>query len=220
MYRKAPSPTEKEIIEDIPHANNVRDFGGVFTGGELKFNRREIEFGYECYFRNAREREEIENEIKSRVITKGRMPIVDSAIPGLYWVGKLANKEQLFDHDEKYNILKITLKFTCDAFAITRKNTFDDNFDDFVFETDYAVWRKFDVAGLKETFLANPGQNMISPVVNTTSEMKVTINGVTVIYPPGESKNTRIRLKPGYNTGIILEGNGTIEFFFEGEVMR
>ncbi|MHA3226069.1 distal tail protein Dit [Globicatella sulfidifaciens] len=220
VYRDVPSPTEKEVIEDIAYMNGVLDFGGVFTNGELRFDRRTIEFGYQCFFRNVREREEIENEIKAMTITLGMQPIIDSAIPGLYWYGKLSNQEQLFDHDEEYNILSVTLKFSCMPFAFTIKDAFDDNFDDFVFETDYAAWRKFEVAGTEEIFLVNPGQNSISPIVATTAPMKLTMDGVTIVFPEGETKNTRFRLKPGYNTGIVVEGNGMIEFFFQGEVMR
>ena len=133
-----------------------------------------------------------------------------------FWLGKC--KSVSVKHDPVKRSFIVTITFTVYPFMFTISNYFDDVWDSFDFDNDIAGFTKYKIDGKKEITLINTGTITTGPEIETTSDMKVIIDGQNYFYKAGVSTSLSMGLQPGLNQ-IIVEGNGTISFRWHAEVM-
>ena len=214
VSRDAPTPEEKEIIEDIPFMQGVLDFSMIL--GDRIFENREIKYEFLLIDSSYRDRAAFETMLKQKLMPYGQQKLYDSHDNSFYWLGKC--KEITVEHDNRFDLMKATIVFDCYPFMFTIWNYFDDIWDSFDFNNGIAGFTKYKVNGSKDIVLINASSTTIGPEVEVTSDMKVIIDGQNYLYKKGSSTNLSMGLRPGINK-IKVEGNGTIHFHWHAEVM-
>lgn len=214
LSRDAPTPEEKEIIEDIPFLQGVLDFSMIL--GDRIFENREIKYEFLLIDSSYRDRAAFETMLKQKLMTCGQQKLYDSHDNSFYWLGKC--KEITVEHDHRFDLMKATIVFDCYPFMFTIWNCFDDVWDIFDFDNGVAGFTKYKVSGSKDIVLINASSTTIGPEVEVTSDMKVIIDGQNYLYKKGSSTSLSMGLRPGINK-ITVEGNGTIHFHWHAEVM-
>lgn len=214
IERKAPTPEEKEIIEDIPFMQGVLDFSMIL--GERVFKNREIEYKFKLFDTDYSQRKVIETRIKQELMPFGEQKLIDSHDIGYHWLGKC--KEVDIENDEQFRSMIITIKFECYPFLIGQNSYFTDIWDDFNFETDVANFTKYEVNGTKTIYLYNASANSVKPEIVATSDFNVFLNQEKFVFKTGKSSNILFSLATGLNK-LTVEGNGTIAFHYRIEVM-
>lgn len=214
VNRDAPSPEEKEIIEDIPFSQGVFDFSMIF--GERFFKNRDITYEFLLIEHEYRDRAEFETMLKQRLLPHGIQKLYDSHDNSFYWLGKCKSIE--VDHDHKFNTLRVTLEFDCYPFMMSINTYFDDIWDNFYFVKDIANFTKYDVKGARELMLINISNNEVPLEVIASSEMKLSINGDDYTIASENNLNRDFSLKSGENK-IFVEGTGLISFRWRSEVL-
>jgi hypothetical protein len=214
VSREAPTPEEKEIIEDIPFMQGVLDFSMIL--GDRIFENREIKYEFLLIDSGYCDRATFETMLKQKLMPCGQQKLYDSHDNGYYWLGKC--KEITVEHDHRFDLMRATIVFDCYPFMFTIANYFDDVWDSFDFDNGIAGFTKYKIDGKKEIILINTSSIKIGPEVEVTSDMKVTIDGQTYLYKGGISTSLSMELQPGINK-ITVEGDGTIRFRWHAEVM-
>lgn len=214
VSREAPTPEEKEIIEDIPFMQGVLDFSMIL--GDRIFEKREIKYEFLLIDSGYCDRATFETMLKQKLMPCGQQKLYDSHDNGYYWLGKC--KEITVEHDHRFDLMRATIVFDCYPFMFTIANYFDDVWDSFDFDNGIAGFTKYKIDGKKGIILINTSSIKIGPEVEVTSDMKVTIDGQTYLYKGGISTSLSMGLQPGINK-ITVEGDGTIRFRWHAEVM-
>lgn len=214
INRNAPSPAEKEVIEDIPFMQGVLDFSMVL--GERVFQNREIEYEFLLLDSNYRDRAVFETILKQKLMPFGQQKLYDSHDNGYFWLGKCKSVE--VEHDHQFNLLRATIVFDCYPFMFTLSSYFDDVWDSFDFNDGIAGFTKYKVVSNKDIILINTGTTSIEPEIETSSDIKVTLDNQVFVIKKGMSSNLSLSLKPGINK-IKIDGNATVSFRWSAEVM-
>lgn len=163
VERDAPSPKEKEIIEDVPHSQGVLDFSMIF--GERKFKNRVHTYEFIRPDTIYAKSKVVEQDLKRKLMMNSTGPIFDTHDHGYYWLGKCIDVD--VEDDREYNRMLITIKFDVYPFMLTIKSWFDDVWDTFNFDRDVANFTKYEVKGEREIVLFNSGDITVTPVVVT-----------------------------------------------------
>lgn len=214
VEREAPSPSEKEIAEDIPFMQGVHDFSMML--GERIFDNRDIKYVFKKYNVNYENRKILENRIKDELMSVGQEAILDTHDPAYYWFGKA--KSVNVDDDHEKNKLVVTIVFDCYPFLLKNNAYFDDIWDTFNFDYDVANWSRYKVNGFKKITLINVGSTAVSPTIISDSKMEVTIDGSSYTIPKGTSSNVFIKISRGINQ-LNVVGHGEICILFRTELM-
>ncbi len=214
VEREAPSPSEKEIAEDIPFMQGVHDFSMML--GERIFDNRDIKYVFKKYNVNYENRKILENRIKDELMSVGQEAIFDTHDPAYYWFGKA--KSVNVDDDHEKNKLVVTIVFDCYPFLLKNNAYFDDIWDTFNFDYDVANWSRYRINGKRTITLINTGSTAVSPTVIASSPMTAIIDGETYSIPVGTSSNVFIKISRGINK-IVVSGNGDISVLFRMELM-
>ena len=212
--RSAPTPAEKEIIENVPFAHGVYDFSNIL--GERIFSNRTISYTFHIhehdYDRRKHEQTVLENKLLGTHITR----LEDSYDENYYYLGKCVSVNTTDDH--VYNRLIVVIDFDCYPFKISKLPEGHDIWDEFNFELDISQEVQHTVNGTKEITLYNVGTPSAVPSIIASSEMTIKKGAVSVTVPRGTSKSELLRLSAGENK-LKVTGNGTIEFDFYKELI-
>lgn len=161
LDRDAPSPAEKEIIEDVPHSQGIQDYSMIF--GEPKFKNREHTYKFLAPNVTYDKRKIAEQNIKRKLMMNGIGPIYDTHDAGYYWLGKCTSVK--VEDDADFNELTVTIKFNVYPFMFTIKSWFDDVWDTFNFDRDVANFTKYQIKGEREIVLFNTGDITVTPTI-------------------------------------------------------
>lgn len=177
ISRDAPSPEEKEAIENLPLRDDIIDYAIMY--GEKKFQPREITYVFEAFRKDYPSRKVLEQTIKRLTVTQLKGPLWDSHDIGYHWVGKCVSVQ--VEDDEEFKNLIATLTFQCYPYMKHMKSYFDDVWNTFNFEADYSTWTKFKVDGEKTIKLYNTGDHRIDVdiLVDSSKPITETTGGTT-----------------------------------------
>lgn len=215
LERDAPTPDEKEVIENIPFMQGELDFSMLL--GERVFENRELTYVFEAFNTPYSERKVLERTIKKLVMPHGKSKLYDTHNGKFFWYGKC--KSVKVEDDAKFDTLTVTIVFNCYPFLYSFFDYFDDYFDDFDLDTEIAAFTKFPISGETQIEIFNTGSASVSPEVIASSPMIVKDEtGTTYSYSAGSSVDYVLTLKQGVNK-LTVTGNGTIAFHFNTEVM-
>ncbi|WP_164683827.1 hypothetical protein [Streptococcus hyointestinalis] len=212
--RNAPTPEEKEIIEDIPLLQGVLDFSMIL--GERIFKTREIEYEFKLPNTAYEERKVVERRIKQLLMSFGEQKLYDTHDNGYFWLGKC--KSVSVKHDPGKRNFIATIIFTVYPFMFTLSNYFDDVWDSFDFDDGIAGFTKYTINGSKELTLINTSDNTVAPEVAVSSAMTLELDGSSYDFLKGTATHFVMGLKPGINK-IKVTGNGTVSIRWNAEVM-
>lgn len=215
MERDAPTPDEKEILKDLPFRHGVLDFSMLL--GDRVFKNRTLTYTFLYLDTKEKQIYQLETRIKQKLMVHGRNKIYDTHDPNYYWLGKC--KSVKADRDTSFNRLKVTVEFDCYPYMFSHTNYFDDYWDSFEFDDDVANYSKYIVKESLSFPLYNAGVVSVRPQIIVDSHFSVTVNDEkSIIFEPSRTGNYYISLRPGVNE-VRVEGNGTIQFHYQREVM-
>lgn len=215
LERDAPSPDEKEVIENIPYMQGVLDFSMIL--GERIFSNREITYKFQAFDVEYEDRKLLEIAIKQKLMPFGKQQIFDTHDLGYYWLGKCKSVE--VEDDAEYNCLAAKIVFDCYPYAFTMQKYFDDVWDTFNFKNDIASFTRWVISGSKTLYLYNSGTVSISPLITVSAPMAVTTeDGRIYNFSSGENSTYDLLLTPGENI-LTISGSGEISFNWSAEVM-
>lgn len=215
IERNAPTPDEKEILKDIPFKQGVLDFSALL--GSRVFKNREIEYVFMLFNTPYNQRKIVERNIKQKLMVHSKNKLFDTHDGNYYWLGKCKSVE--VENGEQFNQLKVTVIFDCYPYMISHTDYFDDYWDTFEFDEDVANYTKYIVNGSLEFPLFNAGSVAVKPEITVNSTFRVKVNDEDFIeFQTGSKQDYYLSLKPGLNK-VRVEGNGTIQFHYQKEVM-
>ncbi|MEQ9809179.1 hypothetical protein [Streptococcus jiangjianxini] len=215
VERDAPTPNEKEIIEDIPFMQGVLDFSMIL--GERIFKNREITYKFIAVDKTYAERKVLERAVKRLTMLNGKNNIYDTHNNRFYWFGKCKSVE--VEDDTKYNTIQVTIVFDCYPFLYSFLDYFDDYFDDFDLDAETAAYTKFPINGVTTIKVYNTGDSSVSPTIITSTAMSLKDeSGKEYQFDTGTSSDYELVLKKGENI-FEVNGYGTIAFHYASEVM-
>lgn len=212
--REAPTPEEKEIIEDIPFMQGNHDFS--FLLGERIFNNRLITYTFKAFKVKYGTRKNLENEIKSQVMAHSKLALYDSHELGYHWFGKCRSIK--VSDNQRTNTLTATLEFNCYPFLLTSKIFYDDLWDEFNFQKDVACFSRYQIQNSREILIINNGSTTISPLLHGSAAFELSLAGAVHSLPAGYGTNLFLRLKRGLNY-LHVRGNGQLTIFMNKELM-
>lgn len=215
IERNAPTPDEKEILKDIPFKQGVLDFSALL--GSRVFKNREIEYVFMLFNTPYNQRKIVERNIKQKLMVHSKNKLFDTHDGNYYWLGKCKSVE--VENGERFNQLKVTVIFDCYPYMISHTDYFDDYWDTFEFDEDVANYTKYVVNGSLEFPLFNAGSVAVKPKITVNNTFRVKVNDENFIeFQSGSKQDYYLSLRPGVNK-VIVEGNGTIQFHYQKEVM-
>ncbi|MGM0125732.1 hypothetical protein IGI37_003132 [Enterococcus sp. AZ194] len=210
----APTPSEKEIVEEIPYMQGVYDFS--FLLGERVFNNRKITFRLYAPSMAYERRQEIQASVKEQLMINQILPLYDSYLSTSHWVGKCESVS--VDDSQEYDSLSLTVVFDCYPFAIRDRTSYSDVFNEAYLTDGVDQWTGFHVDGKREILLVNEGVNAVSPMIVSTNTMVVETKEEKFSISVGENKDLFFKLSRGGNK-LTVTGQGHVSFFIETEVM-
>ena len=215
IERNAPTPDEKEILKDIPFKQGVLDFSALL--GSRVFKNREIEYVFMLFNTPYNQRKIVERNIKQKLMIHSKNKLFDTHDGNYYWLGKCKSVE--VENGEQFNQLKVTVTFDCYPYMFSHTNYFDDFWDTFEFDEDVANYTKYVVNGSLGFPLFNAGSVAVKPEITVNNTFRVKVNDEDFIeFQSGSKQDYYLSLKPGLNK-VRVEGNGTIQFHYQKEVM-
>lgn len=214
ISRDASTPSEKEIIENLPYVQGVYDFSSLL--GERIFNNRDITYVFHLHEWKYGNRKIAEIKIKQWLMKFDNKPLYDTHDQGYYWMGKFSSISVEDSHIS--GMLIVTAIFNCYPFLISIKDEGNDLWDSFNFELDVAQKVTFDVYGTKVISLINIGSIGLTPSITTNAPMIIIKKRISYNVPNGVFKDDMFRLEIGENL-MTIKGNGRISFNFYKELM-
>lgn len=213
--RDAPSPQEKEVLENLLFSQGSLDFSMI--GNEKFFDNRIITYTFKLPNTSYADRKSAEREIKNKLMRIGRSQLFDSHDEGFHWFGKF--KSVKVKDDAKTRSLIATLEFDCYPFLIAINDYFDDIWDDFSFEYGVANWSKWHVNIKQSIPIYNPGDTTIVPRIITSANIQIIKDGKQFNFSAGESENVLLRIAPRELVYLDITGTSDISFRFAMEVL-
>lgn len=159
--REAPSPDEYEAILSVPNRHGVLDFSHL--DGERKFKNRKIKYVFELFNTPYEHRKMIEINLKRKLMLGYNQKLRDTHDQGFFWFGKCTSVK--VDDGQEFNTLVATIEFNVYPFMYREFDRFNDVWNEFYFETDYANYTAYEVDGEKEIILFNTGDTKAQPII-------------------------------------------------------
>lgn len=209
------NPAKKKRRVPIPNGNGYYDYASIL--GE-QYSERQIKYTFNLGdYRTLRK--DVMNSYKIRALN-WLMPgeqrkLIDEAIPGYYF---LAEVQEAPTFTEKKGIGTLEVTFTAYPFKISDKLEGDDVWDTFNFELDIAQPTEFTVNGSRNVTVYNQSVHDITPDIEMTGKIMVSLNGQSINFSSGDYTHTPVSLQKGDNL-ITLTGDGKIYFKFRKEVL-
>lgn len=214
VERDAPTPEEKEIIEEIPFSQGVFDFSDMM--GEKFYGNREISYVFKAFTRHYSSRQLLERKLKSQLMMTNNQKLMDSHDPDYFWMGKC--KSVSVEDDHLAGVLIVSIVFDLYPFAFRERMDTSDVWDTFNFDEDVAQVGHYQVNGSREFLLINAGNASAVLEIETSNSFTMSINHQAFGITKGHTKDERLRLSVGENR-INITGTGTIQLNFRREVM-
>lgn len=216
VERDAPTPKEKEILQDVPFMQGSHDFSMML--GERIFDNRTISYEFVAFKKQYPERKILENKIKDILMSTGYNPLYDTHdADGFWWVKCESVK---VDDDAEFNKLRVQIDFTGYPYFKMKNNYFDDVWDTFNFDYDVACFSKYYIDSIDRIEFFNAGSTSVSPVIYSSSNnINIVIDGQQFVLNRGVNENYFLKLKRGL-TVIDVYGKGEIVIYARMEIMR
>ncbi|EGH6519096.1 hypothetical protein IEZ77_002046 [Listeria monocytogenes] len=214
ITRDAPTPAEKEVIDDVPFMQGVYDFSSML--GERVFQNRLISYEFQLFNVPYRERKIAEIKLKQKLMGLGNSALKDSHDIGFYWLGKCTSVT--IEDDETYQNLKVTIAFDCYPFMISEKQEWDDVWDSVDFAFDIFQHMSFTVDGEKRVSLFNAGSASVPVKVKSSEGIRILKGNTEYYFTSGVTNDESFRISSG-KTDLVLRGNANVDFSFVKEVL-
>lgn len=206
------TPTEKEVIENIPYMQGELDFSNIL--GTRVYENRFPTYEMLIVDYDYQRRKSIEMSLSNWLMKGIKNELYDDFVKNYYYVGKC----QSIEYEDRYEGMTAIITFNAYPFKIGEYLEGNDIWDEFNFETDIAQITSYEINGSEQVTLYNGGNNLISPKVIASSSMEIIKGNQTFNVPQGESESYEFMLDLGENT-LTINGNGTIEFQFYKEML-
>lgn len=161
IERDAPTPSEKQITENIPFVQGQQDYSMIL--GERVFNNRELEYEFTAFNVDYPERKVLEQKIKQTTMMSGYTELYDSHDEGFYWLAKC--KDVSVDDDAEYNKLTVNITFDAYPFMFAEDDFLEDNWDSLQFAHHAINFNQYSVDGETTIKLYNWGDRKLFPIV-------------------------------------------------------
>lgn len=212
IERSAPTPSEKEIKENVPFMQGSYDFS-MILGGRV-YDNRPLSYVFEIINQDYHNRKHVQTSLENWLMRSGYEPLYDDHAKGYYYIAKCTSVEV----SDSSGGLSVAVEFDAYPFKISELHEGNDIWDTFNFLLDVAQTTKFDVNGSEKIVLYNVGLNNLNPTIKASASMEIVNGGVTYIVPAGETKSYEIIVGIGENS-MTIKGNGTLEFLFHKELI-
>lgn len=167
IEREAPTPSEKEITEDIPFDQGQQDYSMIL--GERVFDNRELKYEFTAFKVDYPERKALEQKIKRAAMMSGFTELFDSHDEGFYWLAKC--KDVKVEDDEEYNKLTVNLTFIGRPFMYAENDFLEDNWDNLNFSHHAINFNQYSVDGELTIKLYNWGDRKVFPIVEVEGDI-------------------------------------------------
>lgn len=215
VERDAPTPKEKEILQDVPFMQGSHDFSMML--GERIFDNRTISYEFVAFKKKYPERKVLENKIKDVLMSTGYNPLFDTHdADGFWWVKCESVKVK---DDAEYNKLRVQIDFTGYPYFKMKNNYFDDVWDTFNFDYDVACFSRYLITKRQVIDFINIGSTSISPIIHTTNAVDIVVNDELFQLKSGINENYFMKLKRGKNQ-IIVNKPTELTIYGRMEIMR
>ena len=161
MEREAPSPEEYEAVLSVPNRHGVLDFSHL--DGERKFKNRKIKYEFKMFNTPYSQRKATEIRLKRKLMLGYSQKLRDTHDQGFFWLGKCSNVK--VEDGEEFNSLTVKIEFNVYPFMYREFDRFNDVWNEFYFETDFANFTAYEVDGEKEIILWNAGDTKVRPII-------------------------------------------------------
>jgi predicted phage tail component-like protein len=205
-------PPKKKIKESVPFMNGSYDFSTVLTNGEMIYEERQISIELGLPADSKEKLQMLYSETLEWLTDVGKSQLIFDDISDYYFMAEVVDAGS-FEQTMEFG--KLTVTFVADPFKSSIDYVGADVWDTFNFEEDEAQETEFDVMESGTITIYNPGRS-VSPTINCSNSMSITIKGYTANLIAGDNKNWAIILGTGTNV-IDINGSGHIKFIFRKE---
>ncbi|MFS7238139.1 hypothetical protein [Carnobacterium divergens] len=213
--RNAPTPKEKEVVQNIPYTHGENDFSMIL--GERFFEMRKLEYSFCLVEPIYEKRKDVEQEVKRQILLSGFTKLFDSHDKNGYWWAK-CESIQVDDIHEKSQ-LKIKVIFIARPFFIKDSDYLQNLWNDFWYPEKYEQLLDYDVVSSKKIILWNGYDKAISPIIEVEGDgLSINYLGQSFMLKNGKNEFFDFELLKGLNE-LELIGIGKIHFQLLGEVM-
>ena len=214
IERSAPTPSEKEITENVPFLQGSYDFSNIL--GERIYNNRSLRYVFHVYERDYDRRKHGQTVIENKLMGIHITNLYDTHDPNYSYRGKCVSVET--DDDHRNGRLVISLEFDCYPFKISRFPEGHGIWDKFNFELDDSQQTEFEINGTETVTLLNNGTVSVVPTISTDSEFEIQKGNTHITVQSGTYRSEKLRLDTGGNI-LSITGNGSIKFDFYKELI-
>lgn len=209
------NPTVNIITQTVPYLNGQYDFSNLYGGQTYSTRQVKITVALNDLADSSRTRlniayDNVINWLFNAGISTLKIDFVEHNFTGR--VISISDKEEFLNSES------IEIVFECDPFRVADYYEGHDIWDIFNFETDYAQQTEYTVNGSSDITIYNPSATRITPLVECSSQMSITLNNTNYQLSSGLNNDFRFQLAIGENQ-IRVEGSGTIKFMFKKEVV-
>ncbi|MFT8556008.1 hypothetical protein [Liquorilactobacillus hordei] len=208
-------PEKSKTRIQIPNTSLYYDYANIF--GDV-YSERTLEYTFLICDVNALNTIELEHRkgmIANWLIPGSQHLLQDSAIPGYYFKAEVQSSPEYTDNTD-YAFFKVS--FICYPFRIRNFEEGKDTWDTFDFDNDVAQDTSFSISESQKIMLINTGSTVLSPGINVTGNLSITMNDETKTFTSGSYDDTGLVLERGENV-VNLSGSGTVQFHFTKEVI-
>ena len=211
--RTIKTPSKIKVTQTIPFSNITYDFSNLY--GSNCYTERKLEYEFLIKADNNMSLEFKRMEIENWLLSSNtKTKLLDDNIPNYYYLAECESVE----FEDLNNIGKLKAIFIAYPFRISDHYEGCELWDCFNFGLDVMQDTKFTINGNKQVSIYSNSIVDIEPIIVASSGFEIALNHIVCNVSAGETKDYRIKLKPGFNN-ITLKGNGTIEFRFRKEVL-
>ena len=213
-YKIISTPSKKKIKDSAPGMNSVYDFSTIASNGELIYNQRTIKVGFTLVSYNKTKLHSDLTKIVEWLQDIPQTQLIFDDIKSYYYVAEIEDDIEI---KESGHIAEIEVVFIAEPFKTSINLVNSDIWDTFNFEEDVVQDMSFNVVGTKTVSVYNAGR-IITPIINSSAAMTVTMGGKTYNLGIGDNKIYGLKLQNGYNS-IVINGTGLVRFLFRKVVL-
>ena len=202
-------PGKKKIKLDVPFMNGSYDFSTVGSSGEITYTERLVSVVISFPTKSKQQLYAQYSKALAWLQDVNKSKLIFDDIKDYYF---MAEVEDASSFEEVFRFGKLHLTFVCEPFKTNINLEGGDIWDIFNFETDVFQETAHDIVGSKTITIINTGR-IISPVINVTSPMTITINSKTFNLITGNNTLYGLKLLNGSNS-LYIVGTGKINFIY------
>lgn len=212
IERNAPTPDEKEVVEDIPYLQGQYDFSTLSGySNERFFKNRQITYKFLGLSDDYETRAIIERRVKHKLMLEPIQALYDTHDINYHWKGKC--KSVKIDDDADTGTISIEIVFDCYPLAIRNHSDTEDIWDEVYFEDWHFENLRYTIKGKTTINLDNWGGSHV------TGEFKLISGKVTYVDRVDSNRNITLdKVGDVYKQSIVkgksnrvFDGDGVIE---------